>query len=168
MPKVACAFKKVPYGSRFRFFNLQPGTANCTWLSGRKQSPNVSASYTVMPLTWKDPQTGLEWQCESPGRMTWPEAQDYAKSLFLNGKKDWRLPAAVELESLLDRKTLLDRVRPLMREDVPFRDTLSYWSSTTFSPNTYSAWIVMFDGAYILSYYKTNAYHVRCVRNADV
>jgi len=115
-------------------------------------------------LTWIDPQTGLEWQCESPGEMSWFEAQEYAKSLSLNGKRDWRVPAAAELETLLDLKTLFERVRPLVREDVPFRDTRSYWSSTTFSPNTYSAWIVMFDGAYTLSYYKTNCYYVRCVR----
>ena len=43
-------------------------------------------------------------------------------------------------------------------------DTLSYWSSTTFAEHTKNAWIVMFDGAYVLSYYKTNHYHVRCVR----
>ncbi|MFC1578751.1 DUF1566 domain-containing protein [Thermodesulfobacteriota bacterium] len=45
-----------------------------------------------------------------------------------------------------------------------FQDTLSYWSSTTFGPNKNNAWIVMFDGAYVLSYYKTNKYHIRCVR----
>jgi hypothetical protein len=115
-------------------------------------------------LTWKDPKTGLEWQCNSPGKMTWYQAQDYARSLTLDGRSDWRLPSAPELETLLDRKTLYERMRPIMREEVPFKDALSYWSSTTFAPNTYSAWIVMFDGAYILSYFKTNAYHVRCVR----
>jgi len=115
-------------------------------------------------LTWIDPQTGLEWQTESPGMMSWFEAQEYAKSLSLDGKNDWRIPAAAELETLLDRETLFERMRPLMREGVPFRDARSYWSATTFSPNTYSAWIVMFDGAYILSYYKTNSYYVRCVR----
>jgi hypothetical protein len=51
-----------------------------------------------------------------------------------------------------------------MRAEVPFRDTRSYWSSTTFGSHRTNAWIVMFDGAYVLSYYKTNAYHVRCVR----
>ncbi len=115
-------------------------------------------------LTWIDPQTGLEWQMHSPGAMTWFQAQDYARSLALDGKCDWRLPTASELETLLDRKVLYERIRPVMREEVPFRDTLSYWSSTTFAPNTYSAWIVMFDGAYILSYYKSNSYNVRCVR----
>jgi len=116
-----------------------------------------------MPV-WKDPKTGLEWQCESPGKMTWNDAMEYAKSLSLNGKSDWRVPTAPELETLLDRGILYDRLRPIMRKEVPFRDTLSYWSSTTFAPNTYSAWIVMFDGAYVLSYYKSNSYYVRCVR----
>lgn len=117
-------------------------------------------------LTWEDPRTGLEWQYQSPGKMNWHEALEYAKSLTLDGKNDWRLPTAPELETLIDLKTLLERIRPIMREDVPFRDTLSYWSSTTFAPNTYSAWIVMFDGAYILSYYKSNKYHIRCVRGS--
>jgi len=115
-------------------------------------------------LTWQDPKTGMEWQYESPGEMTWNDALEYAKSLSLVGKNDWRLPTASELETLLDRSVLYDKLRPTMRQEVPFRDTLSYWSSTTFAPDTYSAWIVMFDGAYVLSYYKSNSYHVRCVR----
>jgi formylglycine-generating enzyme required for sulfatase activity len=119
-------------------------------------------------LTWKDCRTGLQWQVQSPGEMNWHEALEYAKSLVLDGKNDWRLPTAAELETLIDRKTLLERIRPIMREDVPFRDTLSYWSSTTFASDTYSAWIVMFDGAYILSYYKSNRYHIRCVRGHKI
>jgi len=118
-------------------------------------------------LTWEDSRTGLEWQYSSPGKMNWHEALEYAQSLRLDGKSDWRLPNLVELESLLDRGTMLERIRPIMRTDVPFRDTLSYWSSTTFAPDTRSAWIVMFDGAYILSYYKSNQYHIRCVRGPN-
>lgn len=116
------------------------------------------------PSTWRDPKTGLEWQCESPGEMTWHDAQEYAKSLSLDGKDDWRLPTLAELESLLDRTKGRSDGRPLMREAVPFQDTLSYWSSTTFERHTKNAWIVMFDGAYVLSYYKSNSYSVRCVR----
>ena len=116
------------------------------------------------PLTWKDPRTGLEWQCESPGEMTWHEAQEYAESLSLDGKEDWRLPTLAELESLLDRTKARPEGRPPMREEIPFRDELSYWSSTTFERDTKTAWILMFDGAYLLSYYKSNLYHVRCVR----
>ena len=114
--------------------------------------------------TWLDPKTGFEWQCESAGTMSWNEALEYAHSLSLNGKADWRLPTSLELETLLDRSALHHTLRPVMREEVPFRDTLSYWSSTTFDKYTNNAWIVMFDGGYVLSYYKTNHYHVRCVR----
>jgi hypothetical protein len=116
------------------------------------------------PSTWKDPKTGMEWQYESTGEMTWYEALEYAKSLSLGGKDDWRIPTVLELDTLLDRKTLFDKMRPDMRKEVPFRDTLSYWSSTTFAEHTNNAWIVMFDGANVLSYYKSNHYHVRCVR----
>ena len=129
----------------------------------------AEATSTQMALntaTWTDPATGLEWQCESPGRMNWHGAQSYARSLTLNGKGDWRLPTARELEALLDRSVLLDQTayRPELRPEIPFRDNLSYWSSTTFGPDKNNAWIVMFDGAYVLSYYKTNEYYVRCVR----
>jgi len=116
------------------------------------------------PLTWKDSKTGLEWQFQSTGEMTWYKAHEYARLLVLDGKKDWRLPTLAELESLLDRTKARPEGRPPMREEVPFRDELSYWSSTTFERDTKNAWIVMFDGAYVLSYYKSNLYHVRCVR----
>jgi formylglycine-generating enzyme required for sulfatase activity len=119
----------------------------------------IEQESTIM-ATWIDPETGLEWQCDSPDPMNWHAAQAYADSLSINGKNDWRLPTASELETLLDRT----QYRPVMREEIPFRDTLSYWSSTTFGPAKNNAWIVMFDGAYVLSYYKTNKYHVRCVR----
>ena len=122
------------------------------------------ASERYAPLTWKDPKTGLEWQCESPGEMSWHEAQGYAASLSLDRKDDWRLPTLAELETLLDRAKVRSDGRPLVREEVPFRDELSYWSATTFEHDTKNAWIVMFDGAYLLSYYKTNSYYVRCVR----
>ena len=110
--------------------------------------------------TWIDPQTGLEWQSASPGPMNWYQAQQYAQSLKIDGKNDWRLPSLEELESLLDRRIY----RPAMRAEIPFRDERAYWSATTFGDKRYTAWIVMFDGAYVLSYYKKNSYHVRCVR----
>ena len=114
------------------------------------------------PATWADLKTGLEWQLESPGRMNWHEGKAYARSLCLEGKKDWRLPSLRELESLLDRT----HYRPVMRAEIPFQDTLSYWSSTTFGAEGKNAWMVMFGGAYVLSYYKTNKYHIRCVRGS--
>ncbi len=115
-------------------------------------------------MTWRDPSTGLEWQCHSPGTMPWRQALEYAAALSLDGKTDWRLPTLAELESLLDRTRGRSDGRPCVREDVPFQDLRSYWSATTYKSETRCAWILMFDGAYLLSYPKENAYAVRCVR----
>jgi len=149
-------------------FRVKPGMTNHIHLMSE------CISWTLLHLsmdagkqnspTWKDPQTGLEWQRDSPGEMTWYEARRYAASLSLDGKNDWRLPTLAELESLLDRARGRSDGRPPVRREVPFQDNSSYWSSTTFRRHTKTAWIVMFDGAYVLSYYKRNLYHVRCVR----
>jgi len=139
-------------------YSRDPKNKTAINLEGRKmQTP-----------TWTDSKTSLEWQCESAGEMSWKEALEYAQSLSLGGNNDWRIPTVLELDTLVDRKTLFDKMRPDMREEVPFRDTLSYWSSTTFAEHTKNAWIVMFDGAYVLNYYKTNHYHVRCVRGYEI
>ena len=130
----------------------------------KKEAADQIKSGEERTATWLDPKTGLEWQYECAGEMSWSNAMEYARSLSLNGKDDWRLPSAMELETLLDRRSLYDTLRPVTREDVPFNDRFSYWSSTTFQQDTKSAWIVMFDGAYVLSYYKNNKYRVRCVR----
>ena len=76
--------------------------------------PNMSSERYEL-LTWKDSKTGLEWQCEFPGEMTWYEAQEYAESLSLDGKRDWRFPSLAELESLLDRSKARADGRPPMR-----------------------------------------------------
>ena len=130
----------------------------------KHKAANNLESRKIQTPTWSDPKTTLEWQCESAGEMSWNEALEYAQSLLLDSKDDWRLPTALELETLLDRSALYDTLHPVLRKEIPFGDTLSYWSSTTFAEHTKNAWIVMFDGAYVLSYYKTNHYHVRCVR----
>jgi hypothetical protein len=119
---------------------------------------------TEKRLTWQDPSTRLEWQFESPGEMRWQQALNYAAALSLNGQSDWRLPTLAELETLLDRNLARSDGRAPMRADVPFRDVRSYWSCTTFERDTKTAWILMFDGAYLLSYPKSNLYFVRCVR----
>lgn len=119
---------------------------------------------TQEKLAWRDDMTGLEWQFASPGEMNWHQALAYAAGLALDGKSDWRLPTLSELETLLDRTRARSDGRPIVRQDVPFRDHLSYWSCTTFERDTKTAWILMFDGSYLLSYPKNNLYSVRCVR----
>lgn len=53
--------------------------------------------------TVADLATGLQWQQADSGvGMTWSNALAYAESLDLGGYRDWRLPDAKELQSLLD------------------------------------------------------------------
>ena len=107
--------------------------------------------------TWVDPKTGLKWQITSPEKpMNWQEAMTYAESL----RDDWRLPAIKELETLLDRS----KFDPAVRKEVLFRDSLFYWSSTTYAGKTSNAWGVDFYNGGVDDYGKANNYYVRCVR----
>ena len=72
--------------------------------------------------TVSDLNTGLMWQKTTDatsdsleGRVTWYEAEEYAKNLRLGGYSDWRVPSIKELISLVDarggvepRKAFLD------------------------------------------------------------
>jgi len=53
--------------------------------------------------TVTDRATGLVWTKEDSGRgMVWKDALSYCENLNAGGRKDWRLPNAKELQSLVD------------------------------------------------------------------
>ena len=95
--------------------------------------------------TLTDRATGLMWaQADSGQPMNWPEALNWAQAMNRQnylGHKDWRLPSAKELQSLVDYSRAPDAsnsaaidqlfsVTPVTNEagqrDYPF-----YWSNTT-------------------------------------
>ncbi len=49
-----------------------------------------------------DDVTGLSWQRESVSSRPWADARAYCASLVSGGREDWRLPARVELATILD------------------------------------------------------------------
>lgn len=50
-----------------------------------------------------DSATGLTWQqSDGPQKYNWEEALAYCENLELAGQKDWRLPSAKELQSIVD------------------------------------------------------------------
>lgn len=49
-----------------------------------------------------DEVTGLSWQRESVTSRPWADAREYCGSLVSGGREDWRLPARVELATILD------------------------------------------------------------------
>ncbi len=113
---------------------------------------------------WIDPTTGLIWQIEDAGSMTWYQAMQYAENLVLAGHSDWRLPEVEELESLRGRT----KRKRTAAEKIPFNTKSSfYWASSTYSNHTDYAWLVDFSDGAAGSSKKLYNGCVRCVRGGQ-
>ncbi len=112
--------------------------------------------------TVTDTVTGLMWQkATAPGTYTWQAALDYAESLTLAGKTDWRLPDINELQTLVDDSTHSPAVYPLLRGET---QSSAYWSATTYALYTNYAWHVYFFYGFVGNGHKSRSYYVRAVR----
>ena len=127
--------------------------------------------------TVKDNATGLVWQKCTFGRtyssgicsgtassLNWSTAITSCNGLSLAGKT-WRLPNRNELLSIVDY-TRTDVAIDISVFDV--NTNSFYWSSTTASNYSYSAWYVSFSTGYSYRYYsddgyKSNSQFIRCV-----
>ena len=114
--------------------------------------------------TVTDTSTGLMWQQQTAGPMTWEEAISYCEGLSLGGYNDWRLPNRNELQSLVD----YTRYCPAIDTTV-FPGTMSsnYWSSTTCAYYTSYAWCVGFHDGFVYYDGKSSSYYVRAVRGGQ-
>ncbi len=94
-----------------------------------------------------DTQPKLEWQKDDPGKMSWRNAMDYCEKLTLDGKKDWRLPNVIELQTLLDRTKRYpasDIIKFPKGRKSNYGNFWSFWSSNKLSYNVDYAWTVDF------------------------
>lgn len=115
--------------------------------------------------TVTDNYTGLVWQkTQSPNTLTWEEALNYATSLSLAGKSDWRVPNVKELQSLNDEKLL----RPSFNKSFfPNMISGNFWSSTTQVNSTNRAWDLNIDYGIVSYNDKTIRENVICVRGGS-
>ncbi len=114
--------------------------------------------------TVTDTVTGLMWQQETAGPMTWDAAQGYCEGLTLGGHTDWRLPNINELQPLVD----YTRYDPAIDTTVfPGAMSSYYWSSTTGALSTYFAWCGYFLYGNLYSYDKSSSHYVRAVRGGQ-
>lgn len=89
------------------------------------------------------------------------------------GHNDWRVPNLREISTLLDFGVVPAPVHSMFDSDCAVgcsadscscTATDSYWSSTTFAPNTALSWFVAFDYGNANADVKTKSFHVRAVR----
>ncbi|HNQ87981.1 MAG TPA: DUF1566 domain-containing protein [Verrucomicrobiota bacterium] len=112
--------------------------------------------------TVTDRDTGLTWQqTEVASAASWESALDYAESLSLAGRADWRLPNIKELQSLNDETCTSPSVDTNF---FPAAKPARYWSSTTEINGTHRAWYVDFQLGIVGYDSKATNFWVRCVR----
>lgn len=116
-----------------------------------------------------DKETGLVWE-KSPdtGQYNWANAQYHCISKTVGGRNGWRLPAIQELTSLVDTSV---SGTPKLPSGHPFSNVQlsDYWSATTDTNHTNSAWYVFIGDGYVM--YSAKSYdkdYVWCVRGGSV
>ena len=116
--------------------------------------------------TVTDGNTGLMWQQDEGGQMSWEDAITYCEGLSLAGYTDWRLPNIKELESITDDSLYYPAINTNFFPDAHMD---AYWSSTTYDypGGTGTAWSVEFNYGSVHDYTKSNSYYVRCVRGGQ-
>jgi hypothetical protein len=151
------------------FFSDGYVSYNNKWYSGYVRAvrgvQQPSAFVDNSDGTVTDKSTGLMWQQETAGPMTWKAAISYCEDLSLSGHDDWRLPNINELQSLLDYTRFCPAIDTGAFPDTPMSST--YWSSTTNAcdySQTFFARFVSFENGYVVPDYKLNDYYVRAVR----
>ena len=103
----------------------------------------------------------LQWSKEAPKRMTWNEAQEYAKNLREDGYDDWGLPTLAELTIALANQFI--KYGP--KEPLGFRDGYIYWSGLEGDAD--GAWGAYGgSGGYVNTFngFKDYQFAVRCAR----
>ena len=116
--------------------------------------------------------TGLMWSRDawlSQDSRTWQGSLDYVDGMNdgggLCGHTDWRLPNVKELSSLID----FSQYGPALLSGHPFTEvqTDHYWSSTTISNDTNSAWFVKMSAGHSNGSVKSAIYYVWPVRGGQ-
>ena len=112
----------------------------------------------------RDEETGLVWETTlETTEMSWTDARAVCADKDIGGRKGWRLPSISELSSLVDPSA---KARPTLPLGHPFTNVQDvYWSATTVTDNTKSAWLVFFDTGKVLFAFKSITFNVWCVRN---
>lgn len=109
---------------------------------------------------WVDKNTNLMWQLgKTDEEYKWDfidKVSDKLNNQKFGGFEDWRIPTIDELKTILSKE-----IRANLGDSI---NDGSYWSSTTVSNNTRSAWIVNFNIDKVTYSDKKSNHYICCVR----
>ena len=130
--------------------------------------PNPASYDTSSAEVVLDNVTGLAWQKgTAPDALLWKDASGYCRDLVLGGNDDWRLPALVELVSLIDFTRQVPALDPSA-----FPDTTgaNFWSATPLagSAGTEEWYLAFSTGFTYHGHGEMLSLRARCVRTARV
>jgi Protein of unknown function (DUF1566) len=126
-------------------------------------APNLQSYTDNGDGTVTDNVTNLAWQQLTPSTdYTQAAALVYCGGLGLGGHDDWRLPALIELVSIVDTSTYDPSIDTTMFPGTPAIGF--YWSSTPYAGDPSNTWGVYFNNGYATYNDPSMAYSVRCVR----
>ena len=134
-------------------------------VAGYVDNGNGTVTDTVTNLMWQqcsDGSSGAGCATGAAAFITWESAISYCEGLSLGGFTDWRLPNIKELRSIVD--SAKSTAPAINATYFPATVSSNYWSSTSYAPNTSSAWYVYFNAGSVYYNSKTYGYYVRCVR----
>jgi hypothetical protein len=125
--------------------------------------PNPQTYASVGAESVLDRVTCLEWQRAVPsGTYTQAGAIAYCQQLVLDGHDDWRLPARIELVTLVD----YTRTNPSIDSAAfPGTPNARFWSSTAMQRTAGMSWRVSFADGVTTWEPATSMWHARCVRS---
>lgn len=141
-----------------------PGEALCG-TRGRAGFPLVAPDARSLvvdgDVVVRDEVTGLVWQRETDGvARTFDDAATYCAALTLAGRADWRLPARVELASILDA----ERTPSLDTDAFPDPIADYHWTASRPRAAPGAAYAIYFgQGETVIAGADVAGAHVRCV-----
>ena len=122
---------------------------------------SLTVTDTITGLVWQRDGSGTRTGCTAGTTCTWVEAQAYCAALVLGGVSGWRLPARMELLTIVDftlRSPSTDRTT------FPNTPSEQFWTSSPYLSASGYAWVVFFSEGDSISYDMSFRSRVRCVR----
>lgn len=149
--------------------DAEAGVVTATWADWPMPSPPTASlphPQSYEPTTAGvvvEKVTGLQWQQTlDTTKRSLKDAASYCSTLALAGG-GWRLPARIELLSIVDYTRTDPAIDPTTFPGTPGD---AFWSSSLVAADVSSAWIVYFGFGTSMVYgdHASNAHYVRCVR----